>query len=69
MSKTKESKSGPRTADFCPCFLSLDLFSQRVHLRLPTGKDKYQTFVGALISVLYAVTLISFSYVYLIDRL
>ena len=40
------------------CCVGLDLFPRRVHLRLPSGRDKFQTCVGGFLSIIYLTCLI-----------
>ena len=39
------------------CWLSLDMFPQRLHLFLPSGQDKYQTSIGSFCSILLILIL------------
>ena len=48
--------SNDRDAD--SCFTGFDLFHRRVHLRLPSGSDKFKTCLGGFLSIMYLTILI-----------
>ena len=61
--------SVPRASTRGTWYLGLDLFPRRVHLRLPSGKDKYQTCGGAFFSVIYVLTVIAAATFYILEQL
>ena len=48
---------GNRFEDF---FLRMDMFPKRLHLYLPSGKDKYQTGSGGCLSLLLVLILVAY---------
>ena len=35
------------------CCTGIDLFPRRVHIRLPSGNDKFKTCIGGFLSLIY----------------